>query len=165
VVSGLTGATSASQNGSTNATAAGKGRRMHPASRLPTALLGLALIVGGTALAINFRGFNTWNARRAIRVNVRSRGPSSPHPAVENPPAAAVGRTSQTSSLGDTDCRRRIRCGRSASLPLRRLRHRPRHHKLNTAGSAAPLRSCTATSSGPSWKGAQALDQLFSRPA
>jgi hypothetical protein len=39
---------------------------MHPASRLPTALLGLALVVGGTALAINFRSFNTWNARRAI---------------------------------------------------------------------------------------------------
>jgi hypothetical protein len=39
---------------------------MRPASRLPTALLGIALIVGGTALAISFRGFNTENARRSI---------------------------------------------------------------------------------------------------
>jgi hypothetical protein len=39
---------------------------MHPASRLPTALLGIVLIVGGTALAINFHGFNALNAKRAI---------------------------------------------------------------------------------------------------
>ncbi len=39
---------------------------MHPASRLPTALLGVALILGGTALAINFRGFSAENAKRSI---------------------------------------------------------------------------------------------------
>ena len=39
---------------------------LHPAARLPTALVGIALIVGGTILASNFRGFGTWNARRAI---------------------------------------------------------------------------------------------------
>jgi hypothetical protein len=39
---------------------------MHPAARLPTALLGGALIVGGIILASDFRGIGTWNARRAI---------------------------------------------------------------------------------------------------
>jgi hypothetical protein len=39
---------------------------VHPASRLPTALLGIALIVGGAILASNFRGLGTWNAKRAI---------------------------------------------------------------------------------------------------
>jgi hypothetical protein len=40
---------------------------MHSASRLPTALLGAALLIGGTALAINFRGFSTWHARLSLR--------------------------------------------------------------------------------------------------
>jgi hypothetical protein len=39
---------------------------MHPAARLPTALLGSALFVGGIILASNFRGVGTWNAKRAI---------------------------------------------------------------------------------------------------
>lgn len=39
---------------------------MHPAPRLSTALLGIALIVGGILLAIDFRGFSTRNAKRAI---------------------------------------------------------------------------------------------------
>jgi hypothetical protein len=42
------------------------GWHMHPAPRLSTAIVGIALMVGGTALAINFRGFSTWNARQAI---------------------------------------------------------------------------------------------------
>jgi hypothetical protein len=42
-------------------------RRVHPASRLPTALLGVALLIGGTMLAINFRGFSTWHANRSIQ--------------------------------------------------------------------------------------------------
>jgi hypothetical protein len=48
---------------------------MHPAPRLPTALLGIALIVGGTALAINFRGFNTSQARYAIESMSWAEGP------------------------------------------------------------------------------------------
>jgi uncharacterized membrane protein HdeD (DUF308 family) len=39
---------------------------MHPAPRLSTALIGIALIVGGSLLAIDFRGFSTGNAKRAI---------------------------------------------------------------------------------------------------
>jgi hypothetical protein len=39
---------------------------MHPAPRLSTALLGIVLIVGGTALATNFRGLSTRHAKRAI---------------------------------------------------------------------------------------------------
>jgi hypothetical protein len=39
---------------------------MHPAPRLSTALLGFVLVVGGTVLATNFRGFSTWHAKRAI---------------------------------------------------------------------------------------------------
>lgn len=39
---------------------------MHAAPRLSTALLGIVLIVGGTALATNFRGLSTWYAKRAI---------------------------------------------------------------------------------------------------
>jgi hypothetical protein len=39
---------------------------VHPAPRLPTALLGIVLIVGGAALATNFRGLSTWHAKRAI---------------------------------------------------------------------------------------------------
>jgi hypothetical protein len=39
---------------------------MHPAPRLSTALIGIALIVGGTALTTNFRGISSWHAKRAI---------------------------------------------------------------------------------------------------
>jgi hypothetical protein len=39
---------------------------LHSAARLPTALVGIALIVGGLVLASNFRGFGTWHARRSI---------------------------------------------------------------------------------------------------
>ena len=40
---------------------------MHPAARFPAALLGVALLIGGAVLAINFRGFSTWHARRSIQ--------------------------------------------------------------------------------------------------
>lgn len=39
---------------------------MHAAPRLSTALVGIALIVGGTVLATDFRGFSTWHAKRSI---------------------------------------------------------------------------------------------------
>lgn len=39
---------------------------MHAAPRLPTALFGVALIVGGIVLAIDFHGFSTWHARRSV---------------------------------------------------------------------------------------------------
>lgn len=39
---------------------------MHAAPRLSTAILGIVLILGGTVLAIDFRGFSTWNAKQAI---------------------------------------------------------------------------------------------------
>ncbi len=41
---------------------------MHPAARLPAALVGIALIAGGLVLACNFRGFGTWHARRSIEL-------------------------------------------------------------------------------------------------
>ena len=39
---------------------------MHSAPRLSTALLGVALIVGGIVLAADLRGFSTWHAKRSI---------------------------------------------------------------------------------------------------
>jgi hypothetical protein len=39
---------------------------LHPAARVPTALVGIALIVGGIILTSDFRGLITSNARRAI---------------------------------------------------------------------------------------------------
>jgi hypothetical protein len=40
---------------------------VHAASRLPTALLGVALLIGGAVLAVNFGGLSTWHARRSIQ--------------------------------------------------------------------------------------------------
>ena len=39
---------------------------MHAAPRLTTALVGVALIIGGIVLATDFRGFSTWHAGRSI---------------------------------------------------------------------------------------------------
>jgi hypothetical protein len=39
---------------------------MHAAPRLSTALIGVALVVGGIVLATDLRGFSTWYATRSI---------------------------------------------------------------------------------------------------